>query len=62
MKRVELVESSAGNVGGPRNNDYVTTAPVLATLAALAHEKRELDARLIVAAGEFAALSDRSLD
>jgi hypothetical protein len=40
----------------------VTTAPVLATLASLAHEKRELDARLIVAAGEFAALSDRSLD
>jgi hypothetical protein len=40
----------------------VTTIPVLATLASLAHEKRELDARLIVAAGEFAALSDRGLD
>ncbi|MCU1413992.1 MAG: hypothetical protein JWN80_1332 [Microbacteriaceae bacterium] len=40
----------------------MTTTPVLATLASLAHEKRELDARLIVAAGEFAALSDRSLD
>ena len=40
----------------------MTTSPVLATLASLAREKRELDARLIVAAGEFAALSDRSLD
>ncbi|MCU1422724.1 MAG: endonuclease, partial [Microbacteriaceae bacterium] len=40
----------------------MTTTPVLSALASLAHEKRELDARLIVAAGEFAALSDRSLD
>ena len=40
----------------------MTTHPVLATLASLAREKRELDARLVVAAGEFAALSDRSLD
>ena len=40
----------------------MTTTPVLATLASLAREKRELDARLVVAAGEFAAQSDRSLD
>ena len=40
----------------------MTTSRILATLASLAREKRELDARLVVAAGEFAALSDRSLD
>ena len=40
----------------------MTTSLVLATLVLLAREKRRLDARLVEAAGEFAALSDRSLD
>jgi hypothetical protein len=40
----------------------VTTHPALEQLALLAPQKREFEARLVEAAGEFAALSDRSLD
>jgi hypothetical protein len=40
----------------------VTTTPILEQLALLAKETRELDARRVEAAGEFAELSDRSLD
>jgi hypothetical protein len=40
----------------------VTTTPILERLALLARETRSLDARRVEAAGEFAELSDRSLD
>jgi hypothetical protein len=50
------------NVGGSRKDDYVNTTPILERLALLARETRALDARRVEAAGEFAELSDRSLD